>query len=294
MATEDIRRTLPAYPTLRSATIAAVRRMPMPASNADINREVADKLGLSHEQRTALHSPRSRQTELAYRVAWARTALRVAGAIEDAGRALWRITEEGHEIDPATIERRWASHLKSRKETRNGAAADRRDKGGSDEIDVDWKEMLLARVRRIDPLAFEHLATRLLEAAGFREVQVLGRAGDGGLDGVGIYRPTLISFPVYFQCKRYAGAVGAGAVRDFRGAMQGRGEHGMLITAGTFTAAAIKEAGRDGATTIDLIDGLDLCDLLRDHGLGVRTTKRVVVDFDVDETYFDRLEEQVS
>ncbi len=293
MAVDDIRHTLPAYPILRSATIAVMRYMPMPASNADINREVADKLGLSPDQRALLHSPRSRQTELAYRVAWARTALHVAGAIEDAGRALWRITEEGHEIESSTIERRWALHLKSRKNARDGAPAAARDKGVADEIDVDWKEQLLTRVRRIEPPVFEHLATRLLEAAGFREVQVLGRAGDGGLDGVGIYRPTLISFPVYFQCKRYRGAVGSGAVRDFRGAMQGRGDHGMLITTGTFTAAAIKEAGRDGATTIDLIDGLDLCDLLRDHNLGVRTTERRVIDFDVDEAYFNRLEEQV-
>ena len=66
-------------------------------------------------------------------------------------------------------------------------------------------------------------------------MRVVGRTGDGGLDGVGNYRVSLVSFPVFFQCKRYKGSVGASAVRDFRGAMAGRGEKGLLTTTGTFT-----------------------------------------------------------
>ena len=62
--------------------------------------------------------------------------------------------------------------------------------------------------------------------------------GDGGIDGLGVYRMSLVSFPVFFQCKRYAGSVGASAVRDFRGAMTGRGDKGLLITTGTFTTDA--------------------------------------------------------
>ena len=74
---------------------------------------------------------------------------------------------------------------------------------------------------------------------------MLGQSGDGGIDGVGVYRVSLVSFPVYFQCKRYRGTVTAGAVRDFRGAMVGRGEKGLLITTGSFTKDAQKEANRD-------------------------------------------------
>ena len=93
-------------------------------------------------------------------------------------------------------------------------------------------------LKKVDPAAFERLATRLLKEAGFQKVDVVGRAGDGGIDGVGLYRMSLVSFPIYFQCKRYAGSVGAGVVRDFRGAMAGRGEKGLVITTGTFTPAA--------------------------------------------------------
>jgi restriction system protein len=96
-----------------------------------------------------------------------------------------------------------------------------------------------------------------------------------GFDGVGVYRPTLVSFHVYFQCKRYSGPVSAGAVRDFRGAMVGRGEKGLLITTASFTKDATAEANRDGTPPIELIDGDRLCDLLREYQLGVEVSQRI-------------------
>ena len=97
----------------------------------------------------------------------------------------------------------------------------------------------------------------------------MGRSGDGGIDGLGVYRLSLVSFPVYFQCKRYAGTVGPEKVREFRGAMVGRGDKGLFITTGTFTPAARAEAQKPGAPPIDLIDGDRLTDLLKEHSLGV-------------------------
>jgi restriction system protein len=96
----------------------------------------------------------------------------------------------------------------------------------------------------------------------------------------------LMSFPVYFQCKRYSGTVGASKVRDFRGAMVGRGDKGLLITTGTFTADAQAEATRDGAPPIDLVDGDQLAELLREFELGVSTVQRVVYEHSVDPAFF--------
>jgi restriction system protein len=45
----------------------------------------------------------------------------------------------------------------------------------------------------------------------------------------------------------------------------------LFITTGTFTAEAKKEATRDGAPPIDLIDGDQLCELLKNLKLGVAT-----------------------
>jgi len=138
----------------------------------------------------------------------------------------------------------------------------------------------------MSPDAFERLARRLLREAGFDSATVTGRSGDGGIDGLGVYRLGLVSFPVFFQCKRYQGSVGPGAVRDFRGAMAGRGDKGLLITTGTFTADAKKEATRDGAPPIDLIDGDRLCELLKRYDLGVHTMTRTVEDVTVDSAFF--------
>jgi restriction system protein len=119
-----------------------------------------------------------------------------------------------------------------------------------------------------------------LREAGFIKVEVTGASGDGGIDGVGVLRVNLLSFQVLFQCKRYAGTVGAGTVRDFRGAMIGRADKGLIITTGIFSGDAKREATRDGAPAIDLIDGDHLCDLLKDLKLGTRveTIERVVIE----------------
>ena len=95
-------------------------------------------------------------------------------------------------------------------------------------------------------------------------------------------RVNLLSFQVLFQCKRYQGSVGAGAIRDFRGAMVGRSDKGLVITTGTFTPDAKREATREGAPAIDLIDGDQLCDLLKQLKLGVQTemVERMTVEAD--------------
>ena len=157
------------------------------------------------------------------------------------------------------------------------------DKDGGE----DWKGKLLSVLKSMDPSAFERLSMRLVKEAGFRNVEVLGRSGDGGIDGIGVYKVSLVSFPTYFQCKRYAGSVPPSAVRDFRGAMSGRGEKGILITTGTFTRDAKAEAVRDGAPPVDLIDGDELCDLLLEYGIGIRVQERTVKDITVDHSFFE-------
>ena len=137
----------------------------------------------------------------------------------------------------------------------------------------------------MDPAAFERLVQRLLRESGFIQVEVTGQSGDGGIDGKGIMRlGGLLSFHVIFQCKRYRGSVAVNQVRDFRGAMVGRADKGLLITTGNFTKDAMREATRDGAPAIDLIDGDLLLDKLKELSLGVKTkvveTEQVTIDRD--------------
>jgi len=150
----------------------------------------------------------------------------------------------------------------------------------AEEIALSWKERLLEVLLGIEPSAFERLCQRVLRESGFIKVEVTGRSGDGGIDGTGVLRLNLLSFQVLFQSKRYRGSVGSSVVRDFRGAMVGRADKGLIITTGTFTADARKEATRDGAPAIDLVDGDGLCDLLRSLRIGVKveTVESVTVD----------------
>lgn len=216
------------------------------------------------------------KSKVIYRLAWARTHLRLIGALVNSQYGVWAITEQGRtflSMERATgvgaLSKAWAEYEKKRRLESPGNAADEEDDEGSGEDGEHWKKRLIDVLRNMTPTGFERLTQRLLREAGFQNVEVLGRSGDGGIDGVGVYRVSLVSFPTYFQCKRVAGSVSAGVVRDFRGAMSGRGEKGLLVTTGTFTAAAKAEAIRDGAPPVDLVEAEELCDLLKQYGLGV-------------------------
>ncbi|MCH1474547.1 MAG: restriction endonuclease, partial [Alphaproteobacteria bacterium] len=104
---------------------------------------------------------------------------------------------------------------------------------------------------------------------------------------VGILRMNLISFQVYFQCKKWNQTVGAREIRDFRGALQGRAAKGLFITTSNFSKQAVDEATRDGAIPIDLIDGERLTELLKEYRLGVSVEQIEAVN--VKTTWFQSL-----
>src|SRR5438067_9119761 len=134
---------------------------------------------------------------------------------------------------------------------------------------------------------FERLSQRLLREAGFIQVVVTGRGGDEGIDGYGTLQINpLVSFKVLFQCKRYRKSVSPSHVRDFRGAMAGRADKGIIITTGTFTAEARREASRDGAHPIELIDGEKLLDMLEKLELGLKP----VTTYEVEHAFFKEFE----
>jgi len=127
--------------------------------------------------------------------------------------------------------------------------------------------------------AFERFCQRLLRESGFQEVSITGRSGDGGIDGIGILQVNaLVSFKVLFQCKRYVGSVTVAHVRDFRGAMAGRADKGIIITTGSFTAEARKEAVRDGVPPIELVDGEKLIGMLEQLELGLKPQTTYTID----------------
>jgi restriction system protein len=230
-----------------------------------------------------------RKTKLSYNLAWAKTYLGKVEALENPSHGVWAITEKGKALTEAAVKQIPAEVRRQYKLGRDNKPKDREEEAEDLQPQAkDWKDELLAVVTgqmRAD--AFERLSQRILRESGFVKVEVTGRTGDGGIDGVGVLRLALLSFQVYFQCKKYKGSVSAGAIRDFRGAMVGRTDKGLFITTGTFTAEAKKEATRDGAPAIDLIDGDLLCDLLKSLKLGVET--RMVEEVSINPEFFARI-----
>lgn len=287
---------VPQYHELLWPALQAVAELGGSASIGEIVETVIKREGFTDAQQAVLHN-NGPETEIGYRLAWARTYLKGMGLLTNSARGVWALTDEGTALltDPSATDKRrrervrelWQAHLAELRKARKERLSREDSEPDADlAAERNWKEQLLDQLMGMRPDAFERLARRLLREADFDSVNVTGQSGDGGIDGLGVYRLGLVSFPVFFQCKRYRGSVGPGAVRDFRGAMAGRGDKGLLITTGTFTADAKKEATRDGAPPVDLIDGDRLCDLLKRYDLGVRTTTRTVDDVTIDSAFF--------
>lgn len=268
--------------------IRALRALGGSGSIEEIYDKVVEMEKLAEDVVSQLHDPeKSNQTEVGYRLAWARTYLRKYGVLENSARGIWSLTSRAKqvkEVDPQDV-------VRSVRTSDRKGEADESNETPPPEVsaEVQWQQRLhLILTQKLTPAAFERLTQRLLRESGFTQVEVTGRSGDGGIDGRGIARINgLMSFHVLFQCKRYKGTVSAGEIRDFRGAMVGRADKGLFITTGTFSPAAVKEATRDGAPPIDLVDGEELAAKLKELNLGIQREMVEVVR--VDEGWFDNV-----
>ena len=281
---------LPKQEDLLKPTLEVLTKLGGSASVEELDDALTTAIGATPEQLDVVY-PKSGVAVLPNRMAWARAFLKYPGFVSNPKRGVWVLTEEG---------RLAADKSKSEIKQLVGFAykaivAAKKDAQASGETHAEqevgegpsgWSDQLLQRMQTIDAGAFERLSQRLLRQSGFTRVEVTGKSADGGIDGVGVLRVNLISFQVLFQCKRWKGSVGSEIVRNFRGAMQGRADKGLIITTGTFTAEARKEATRDGAPAIDLIDGETLCGLMKDLELGVHVKRIQVEEINLDEGFF--------
>lgn len=272
------------YDDLMNPVIQALKNLGGSGTNEEINTKVAEIVNIPGEQLEILHNPdKGGMTEIEYRLMWTRTYLKMYGVIENSTRGVWSLTEKGsmtEKVDEKDVVRVVREQMKKNKQVASHDDEEPNNK-------AEWQGELLDVILMMSPAAFERLIQRILRESGFVQVEVTGQSGDGGIDGHGIMRlGGLLSFHVIFQAKRWKGAVGAGHVRDFRGAMVGRADKGLLITTGAFTKEAIKESTRDGAPAIDLVDGDQLVELLKKLSLGVSTKKIEIEQVTVDQKWF--------
>lgn len=279
--------------------IEAVNALGGSARPQEVYKYIAKSLNLPDE--IVNEDKKSGGSRYENQVAWARFYLAKAGIIDSSRHGVWSLTDKGRKIDKLSnneiqnlIKEVQAQSTPTDRTVRTTPTVIIRKRTPPPEDDVtenvpppeqsNYREELLEIILSVSPTGFERLCQRLLRESGFQEVTVTQRTGDGGIDGIGILQVNpFVSFKVLFQSKRYSGSVSAPQIRDFRGAMMGRADKGIIITTGSFTADAKREAIRDGVPPIEMVDGEKLLNLFEQLELGLkpRTT------YDVDRSFFD-------
>lgn len=261
----------------------------------EVRSAIVKALKISEDEQ-AQRLPSGVQSRFENQVHWARFYLAKGGYIDSSRHGVWALTEKARALGKITPAQAREIYRVVATESREGAASAAIAKPAAVDAQIasvmedtdsrfKYREAVIARLLALPPTGFERFCQRLLRESGFEEVMVTGRAGDGGIDGIGVLQVNpLVSFKVLFQCKRYSGSVTPSQVRDFRGAMMGRADKGIILTTGSFTSEARKEAVRDGVPAIELVDGEKLIVMIEDLELGLKPVKT----FDLDPGFFDQ------
>lgn len=261
-----------------------LRNLDGSSSPREASDAIAAALNLDPDTRNAL--TKTGQERFHNQVQWARQYLVWEGLIDAGKRGIWALTPKGwktriDEKEGHRIFLKWVKHHADKRKGSNDIG-DRTPSGEVDEAEPQQDSIvrLIDVLQSLSPSGFERICQRLLRESGFEKVEVTGRSGDGGIDGVGVLQVNpLVSFRVVFQCKRWLGSVPSKEIRDLRGAMDGRAEKGIFITTGSFSAQARQEAERPGATPIELVDGEKLTAMFESLGLGLRPKTVFEIDF---------------
>ena len=260
---------------LFNPTLQAVRDSGGSATIQEIHDKVVARLEFSDEAiETSTANSQISHDNIWRHLSYVRTWLKHYGLLDNSSRGVWTLTPRGQStdlVDPKEVDKVVKEKLRQEKAS------------GPNAVVEAWRVELLDLLRKMDPSSFERLCMLMLRESGFSRVEVYGGPGDGGLDGSGILQVNdFLSFRVVFQCKRVTGSVGPGVVRDFRGAMAGRTDKGLIVTTGHFTRMAVDEATREGASEIQLVDGEQLIEKLRELSLGVSEHAEEEVSIDPD------------
>lgn len=257
---------------------------------SEVTDAVIEKMSITEEELS--QTIKSGISRIKNQIGWARFALVKAGYLDSSQRGVWSLTEKGYkeEITDEILYQLYKRKKELVKESIESAKNEEHDidlSNEADEEDVEqsknYKIELMKNLLSLPPSGFEKLCQRLLRESGFEQVVVTGKTGDGGIDGHGILQVNpFVSFSVFFQSKRYKGSVSASQIRDFRGAILGRADKAIVITTGSFTLDAKKEARRDGVPPIELVDGEKLIEMFEALELGLKPKK----DFEVDSEFF--------
>lgn len=243
---------LPSNRELAWGTICVMRRLGRPALIYEINDQLAQFLHVPSSIRRIRHG-RGPEFEFDYRAEWIRTNLKNLDAIYNSSRGEWTLTRAGRALRPGTeLYRKLVQ-----KYGHPPFPIDRGPNGGPRKR----KHKCLKSLRNADSTSFKTICRKFLIKSGFQKINITGMAYGSAFGGTAIFSRNGIL--VSIRCQRSVRIVDSIEIVNFRKAMAGRSEKGLLITTSSFTESARKEATRIGALEIVLIDGIKLCNILK-------------------------------
>jgi len=267
--------------------IEALKELGGSGTPSEVKDKVVEKLKIPESEIDK--KIKSGTSRILNQIAWARMYLVKSDFIDSSKRGIWSLTEKGYNEsltsdDAFNIFQKIQNSFLDK--TANVITTKKQEEKVDEELieESSYKEKILNLLKELPPEGFERICQRLLRESDFQQVVVTGKSGDGGIDGHGILKINpLVSFKVIFQCKRYIGSISSSQIRDFRGAMTGRADKGIFITTGRFTVEAKKEAFRDGAPPIELVDGESLVQMFEKLELGLIPK----MTYEIDDNFFD-------
>ena len=275
--------------------LEALRELGDSATPQEASDRIARNCNVSDEKKEELL--KSGTPRFHNQVCWARQYLLWEGLLSSPKRGIWMLTEKGKNShlsveDGHKIFKKWvAIHAQKRLVAKNKGTNKQQAPKDSDEEEpevIEAQRDLISILLKMTPNGFERFCKYLLRIYGFERVEVTPAGKDGGIDGFGVLQINpFVSFKVIFQCKRYKGTVSRAQVGDLRNAMIGRADKGIMITTGIFSEDAKREAVREGAPHIELIDGIQLVSMLEKEEIGLKPKTVYDIDNDFFRSYLE-------
>ncbi len=275
-------------------TLDALKDLGGSGKPREVSAKIAETMKLSDQLLSEI--TKTGEGKFHNQVCWARQYLVWENYLDSSSRGTWALTKEGWKSkisyeDARKITSKWIKFYQEARSSKKPIEEilEIQEEQEPEKFEVEYAPDLLDVLQRVTSSGFEQICALLLRESGFENVEVTGRSNDGGIDGFGTLEINFfVSFKVLFQCKRYKGTVSRAQVGDFRNAMLGRAEKGIIITTGVFSQDAIKEANREGAPKVELVDGEKIVKMFEKVQLGVKPKTIYEVDLTFFEPYFQK------
>ncbi|MDD9868126.1 MAG: restriction endonuclease [Candidatus Campbellbacteria bacterium] len=282
---------VPPFADFFNPIIKALKELGGSALRNEIENKVIEIMGITEKQVSYTYNNNDKSIVLD-RIGWALFYLKKGKILKSGGRSIWELVKKDQkEIDD----------VKEFIKQINKESREKKKYLEEESIEItpqtieeeNFDEILLKKLKELTPLAFEKFCKKLLERTGVTNVEETSYSNDRGIDGTGVLKiQGLVSLRIAYQSKRYNEVtVASKTIRDFRGSLPSNVDKGIVITTGKFTSAARKEAiSSEKSKIIDLIDGEELVNMMKEFKMGVET-EDIKSIINIDDEYFKQFEE---